>query len=148
MNNITNTMVKAITEEEMKAIKLFYDAWKKQPELLNEACAPDWQDIPLAPDQKEGPKGLQEIMNGFIENFPDIEVVIREIFGTNERVGVRAELTFTHNKEVLGIPPTNKKVILALHEFHHLKKGKITHTWHLEDWFGLLRQSIALSTKE
>jgi len=29
-------------------------------------------------------------------------------------------------------------------ELHHLKNGKITQTWHLEDWFGLLMQSRSL----
>ncbi|PKV50648.1 putative ester cyclase [Aquimarina sp. MAR_2010_214] len=142
MSKITNTTVRAITKEEIEAIKLFYDAWKKkQPELLDEVCTPNWQDIPLAPGQKEGPIGLQEIMKKLIETFPDIEIIIHEIFGTHERAGVRAELIFTHDKELLGIPPVNKKVTIALHEFHYLKDGKLTHTWHLEDWFGLLIKS-------
>lgn len=29
---------------------------------------------------------------------------------------------------------------LALHEFHHIADGRLTHTWHLEDWFGWLNQ--------
>ncbi|VVV02434.1 ester cyclase [Mesonia sp.] len=137
-------LVNGLTQEEIGTIETFYSAWKKNiPELLNEVCTPDWQDIPLAPDQQEGPIGLQIIMSKLIDTFPDIEVVIHEIFGTHERAGVRAELKFTHNKDLLGIPSTNRKVAIALHEFHHLKNGKLTHTWHLEDWFGLLMQSGA-----
>lgn len=146
MNDIKNTpkMVQALTEEEIKAIEIFYGAWKmQQPELLDEVCTPDWKDVPLAPNQEDNPKGLQKIMRLFISQFPDIEIVIHEIFGTHERAGVRASLEFTHHTELLGIPPTNQKVSLALHEFHYLKDGKLTHTWHLEDWFGLLMQSGA-----
>ena len=132
-------MVKALTSEEIEAIETFYSAWKKKkPELLDEVCTPDWQDIPLGPGQADGPKGLKDIITGFSATFPDVEIIIHEIYGNHERAGVRAAFAFTHDKELMGIPATGKWVELALHEFHHLKDGKLTHTWHLEDWFGLL----------
>jgi predicted ester cyclase len=135
-------VVKALSKQEINTIERFYAAWKlKKPEVLDEICTPDWKDIPLAPHQEDNPKGLQAIMKFLFELCPDIEIVIHEIFGSHERAAVRASLQFTHVKEIMGIPPTNKKVTIALHEFHYLKNGKLTHTWHLEDWFGLLMQS-------
>jgi len=135
-------VVKALSKQEIDTIERFYAAWKlKKPEVLDEICTPDWKDIPLAPHQEDNPKGLQAIMKFLFELCPDIEIVIHEIFGSHERAAVRASLQFTHVKEIMGIPPTNKKVTIALHEFHYLKNGKLTHTWHLEDWFGLLMQS-------
>lgn len=39
-----------LTPAEIHAIEVFYSAWKAhQPELLDQACTPDWQDIPLGP---------------------------------------------------------------------------------------------------
>ncbi len=67
-------------------------------------------------------------MNGFFDLFPDIKINILEIFGMHERAGVRAEMTFTRDREFLGIHPNNKKVTVPIHEFHYLKEGKITHT--------------------
>jgi predicted ester cyclase len=135
-------MVKALTNAEKIAIENFYNAWNtQQPNLLDEACFQDWKDIPLLPNQLDGTEGLKIIMKGFFEIFPDIKINIIEIFGSHERAGVRAEMTFTHDKEFLGIKPNYKKVVVPIHEFHHLKDGKITHTWHLEDWFGLMMQS-------
>lgn len=137
-------LVKALTKQEIDAIEIFYSAWKKkQPELLDDVCASNWKDIPLGPDQEDNPKGLQTIMKQLFLLFPDIEIIIHEIIGTNERAAVRASFEFTHSNEIFGILPTNNKVSLAIHEFHHLKDGKLTHTWHLEDWFGLLKQSDA-----
>ena len=142
MENTNIKMVEALTNAEKNSIASFYDAWnKQQPELLDEACHSDWKDIPLLPNQLEGTEGLKFIMNGFFDLFPDIKINILEIFGSHERAGVRAEMVFLHNKEFLEIHPTNKKVTVPIHEFHYLKEGKITHTWHLEDWFGLLMQS-------
>ena len=132
-------LVKALTATEIEAIEIFYSAWKKhEPELLDTVCTADWKDIPLGPGQADGPKGLKDIISGFSAAFPDVEIIIHEIYGTHERAGVRAAFAFTHDKELMGIPPTGEWVELALHEFHYLKDGKLTHTWHLEDWFGLL----------
>ncbi|WP_293886420.1 MULTISPECIES: ester cyclase [unclassified Sphingobacterium] len=139
MENQEIDLVKVLTETEIDTINKFYGAFKlKNPVILDEICTPDWKDIPLAPGQQDGPKGLQEIMNHLFELCPDIEVVIHEIFGTHERAAVRASMEFTHDNEIMGIPPTHQKVSVSLHEFHYLKDGKLTHTWHLEDWFGLL----------
>ena len=141
-------MAPALTNLEKIAISNFYDAWnKKQPDLLDKACYEDWKDIPLLPNQLDGPEGLKIIMKDFFKVFPDIKINILEIFGSYERAGVRAEMVFTHDKEFLGIQSSNKKVTVPIHEFHHLKNGKITHTWHLEDWFGLLMQSKISNNK-
>ncbi|GAA4492698.1 hypothetical protein GCM10023172_00230 [Hymenobacter ginsengisoli] len=134
----------ALTSQERQAIELFYGAWKRQqPELLDEVCAPDWQDIPLGPGQVPGPEGLKNILRQFVSLLPDVEINIHEIFGTHERAGVRAEIAFTHQHDIMGIPASGRRVAIALHEFHYLKDGKLTHTWHLEDWYSLLQQSSA-----
>ncbi|MBO2011504.1 ester cyclase [Hymenobacter negativus] len=141
-------LVPALTAAERHAITTFYGAWKlNQPDLIDEACAPDWQDIPLGPGQVAGPQGMKDIIRHFVDILPDVEINVLELFGTHERAGVRAEIAFTHSHEVLGIPATGRKVAIPLHEFHYLKAGKITHTWHLEDWFGLLTQSAAWPIK-
>lgn len=142
MENKDHERVEALTGQEKDAIRKFYGAFNaKQPEMLDEVCSPDWKDLPLAPGQEDGPRGLQEIMRQLFTACPDIQVVIHDIFGTHERAAVRASMEFTHTNEVMGIPPTGRKVTIALHEFHYLKDGKLTHTWHLEDWFGLLMSS-------
>ena len=144
METKISTSNQPLTAEEISAIQIFYGAWKdKKPELLDEVCTPDWKDIPLNPGQVDGPQGLKDMINSFITMFPDVEINIHEIFGSHERAGVRAEIAFTQQQKVLGIPATGKKVAVALHEFHYLKDGKLTHTWHLEDWFGLLLKSGA-----
>lgn len=56
------------------------------------------------------------------------------------RVAVRLEITGTHLGEWFGVAPTGRRFVLPLHEFHHIENGRLTHTWHLEDWFGWLNQ--------
>jgi predicted ester cyclase len=46
--------------------------------------------------------------------------------GSTGGAALRAEILGTHKGEWFGIPPTNKRVSIALHEFHHLKDGRTT----------------------
>jgi predicted ester cyclase len=140
----TPNMLPAISEEMIQAFQNSYKAWQTNDlTIIDTLFSPDWQDIPMAPGQKAGPEGLKNLITFFRETFPDIEITMLDIFGTAERVAVRSEITFTHYKEFMGISPVNQKVTVTSLELHHLKDGKITHTWHLEDWFGLLMQSRA-----
>ena len=133
--------VPALSVEELHAIATLYRAFTdKNPDLLDEACAPDWQDIPLAPGQEPGPSGLKEMLPMFFHAFPDLKIVVHEIVGSAGRAGVRASITGTHLGDIFGVPPTGQVVDVALHEFHHLQDGRLTHTWHLEDWFGMLNK--------
>jgi predicted ester cyclase len=147
MNTENNTpnMVESISSATLEAIQESYKAWRTNDlAIIDTLFSPDWQDIPMAPGQKAGPEGLKDLITFFHQTFPDIEITMQDIFGTAERIAVRAEMTFTHDKEFMGISPVNQKVKVTLLELLHLKDGKITHTWHLEDWFGLLMQSRSL----
>lgn len=121
----------------------FYRAFSGRPELLDDAVTADWQDIPLAPGQAAGREGMKPLIAGFNTAFPDAVVTIHEIIGAPGRAGVRAEITGTHSGEWFGIAATGRAFTLALHEFHHIENGRLTRTWHLEDWFGWLNQVSA-----
>ena len=141
MTPTTDPQFSATFPEEARAVETMYQAFTdKKPDLLDEACTPDWQDIPLMPGQAPGPAGLKQLMPGFWQAFPDLKIVVHDLVASPGRVGVRASIVGTHLGEIHGVPPTGRPVVIALHEFHHLRAGRITHTWHLEDWFGLLHQ--------
>lgn len=147
--NIKNKTVEPLTAEEINTLTLFYSAFtNKNPEIADEVLSPDWQDIPLPPGQVEGAQGYKDLIKYFTSAFPDVAVTVHEIFGTHERAGVRAEMSFTHSSEFFGITPTHEKVTIALHEFHHLKNNKLVKTWHLEDWMSMLMQIGAKINKE
>jgi predicted ester cyclase len=136
-----NFAVAGVTPAELKAVETLYRAFNDHnPDLLDEAVTPDWQDIPLAPGQGPGPEGLKPMVRAFTSAFPDMNIAIKEVIGAEGRAGVRALITGTHKGEWFGVAPTNRPVSIVIHEFHHFTDGRITHTWHLEDWFGMLNQ--------
>ncbi|MBD2309732.1 ester cyclase [Chroococcidiopsis sp. FACHB-1243] len=137
----------ALTVAQKQSLETFYRAFSdKNPNLLDEAVTPDWQDIPLAPCQGQGSEGMKLLMPMFFTAFPDLQIVIDEVIAQPDRAGVRARMIGTHQGEIFGLQPTGKPVSIALHEFHHFKHDRISHTWHLEDWFGMLHQIGAWSS--
>jgi predicted ester cyclase len=133
--------VVGLTPEEQRAVEMLYRAFSDgNPDLLDEAVTTDWQDIPLAPHQQRGRDGMKPLIRQFAAAFPDLEIQILEIIGAPGRAAVRAVITGTHTGEWFGIAPTGRSFQMAVHEFHQIDNGRLTHTWHLEDWFGWLLQ--------
>ena len=126
---------------ERLAVETFYRAFSdKNPDLVDEVLAPTWDDIPLAPGQAPGPEGIKPIIRSVMQAFPDIQITVHDMIQEPGRIGVRAEITGTHQGEIFGIAPTAKKVSFRLHDFHTLDGQRVTKTWHMEDWFGLFLQ--------
>jgi predicted ester cyclase len=127
-----------LTQEERTTLETLYKAFNQQtPDLLDQACTPDWQDIPLAPGQEAGPAGLKKMMPVFFSAFPDLKMEIHEVIGSHGRAAVRGSLVGTHRGNLFGVPATHEKVDMPFHDLHHFRDGRLTHTYHVEDWFGL-----------
>ena len=138
-----------LSEEDRMAIETLYRAFSEHaPDLLDQAVTADWEDIPLAPGQVPGRDGMKPLIRGFSAAFPDAKVTIHEIIGAPGRAGVRAEITGTHQGEWFGVAPTGRNFTLPIHEFHRVENGRVTHTWHMEDWFGWLHQIGAMGAVE
>lgn len=129
-----------LSADERGAIVTFYRAFEGRPDLLDDAVDHDWQDIPLAPGQAAGRDGMKPLIAAFTTAFPDAKVTIQEMIGVPGRAAVRAVISGTHRGEWFGIPPTGRSFRMPIHEFHHIADGRLTRTWHLEDWFGWLDQ--------
>src|SRR3546814_12784623 len=83
---------------------------------------------------------MKPLIDGFKAAFPNTKVKVHEIIGARGRVAVRASISGTHLGDWLGVAATGKSFEMPIHEFHHIADGKLTHTWHLEDWPGWLSQ--------
>jgi len=126
---------------ERRAVETLYRAFsEKDPALVDLAVTPEWNDIPLAPGQGPGPDGIKPIIEGLVGALPDVHITIHDMVQVPGRIGVRAEISGTHQGPLFGIAPSGKKVSIRLHEFHELDGERITTTWHMEDWFGLFLQ--------
>jgi predicted ester cyclase len=141
MDSLTTIQNSALTAAQKQSLEMFHRAFSdRNPNLLDTALTLDWQDIPLAPGQSPGPEGLKQLMPMFFTAFPDMQIVIDDVIAQPDRAGVRARIVGTHNGEIFGLLPTGKPVSIVLHEFYRFDGDRISHTWHLEDWFGMIQQ--------
>ena len=120
----------------------FYKAFdSKQPELLDDVLTEDWKALPAVPGNLgglEGQKGTVYFLNSVFSNFS--YKVLEIIDSGTETVVARAQLSGIQVGEFLGVPPTNRKIIMDTIEVHKVKDGKIYTTYHIEDFFGAYMQ--------
>ncbi len=133
--------ISGLSEAETQSIEKFYRAFnERKPDLLDEACWPDWEDKDLTPGQEASVNGFKKLMPMFFAAFPDLRIEVDEIFGASGRAGVRARMVGTHQGEIFGVPGSQQPIEVRLYEFHHLRGGRVSHSWHLEDWFGMFQR--------
>ena len=130
-----------LSAAELDALQRLYLSFTDgDADALDEVLAADWVDTPMAPGQAPGREGLKPMVAAFHAAFADLAITPQEVVGSNGRAAVRLKLTGRHVGEWMGVPATGREFSIDMHEMHHLSGGRITHTWHLEDWDAWRRQ--------
>ena len=125
----------------MKDVTLWYEAFnKKDPVLAETILSESWVDIPAAPGQPPGSKGVAHVLVELTTAFPDFTVTPAEILQDGNKVIIRSEITGTQRGPFMGFPAKNRKMTIQAIDIHEVKDGKIVRTWHTEDWMTGLHQ--------
>ena len=141
MNDSRSDPIAAGADGQRAAIGTLYRAFNTgAPELLDDVLAPDWRDVPLAPGQQPDREGLKPMIAAFRAAFADVAFTPQEVIVGDGRAAVRLTLSGRHVGEWMGIAATGRTFEIAMHEMHHFEGGRITDTWHLEDWAGWREQ--------
>jgi steroid delta-isomerase-like uncharacterized protein len=91
-------------------------------------------------DPASGQQKMNEGLAMFLNAFPDIRLTIEDEFAEGDKVVVRFTMTGTHQGELLGIPPTGKRVSSAGVSIYRLANAKIAEIWFLTDSLTVLQQ--------
>ncbi|AET94838.1 ester cyclase [Caballeronia cordobensis] len=131
-----------------EAVERLYRAFATQDvALLREAVTPDWEYLPEPPGQRHGPDQMIPIFEDLASALPDMRIQILDMLVQDNRVGTRAEVSGTQSGPLMGIAATKKPIRFAIHSFHELRDGRVSKTWHLEDWLSVFRQLDAVPQK-
>jgi predicted ester cyclase len=87
-----------------------------------------------------GREGFRQVILGYRAAFPDLHMRIDDNFGAGDRVVTRFTVTGTHEGELLGIPPTGRKVEVGGIAIDVMRDGKRVDGWVEIDRFGLMSQ--------
>ena len=128
-------------DTQRELVETLYRAFNTgDPDLLDGVLADDWRDVPLAPGQQQGRDGVKPMIAAFRAAFADVAFEPEEIVLCGDRAAVRLTLSGRHVGEWMGVAATGAAFRIAMHEMHHIDDGRITDTWHLEDWAGWREQ--------
>lgn len=87
-----------------------------------------------------GGQALQRLFAMYHAAFPDLHLEVDDMFGDGDKVATAFTLTGTHEGEMMGMPPTGKRV--SIHGIIHsrVQGGRIVEEWELVDFAALLEQ--------
>ncbi|MFQ5967796.1 MAG: ester cyclase [Acidimicrobiia bacterium] len=94
----------------------------------------------LPPDMPTGIDSVKQYASMFLNAFPDADVSVADIVAEGDTVAYRWVSEATHTGELLGIPPTNKRVNTFGIAMDRFEGGKSVEHWEVFDQAGLMQQ--------
>src|SRR6202158_3446544 len=129
----------------------FKEVWNEgRTQTVYDLLAPDAVAIGQLEDR--GPlRGPAEFAS-FVERtrgaFPDIKVVVEDIFGAEDKVVLRWSATMTHRGDHLGIPATGKRVQISGMTIARIRDKQIIEGWDNWDQLAMLKQIGAYASPQ
>ena len=136
--------------DDKETVQIFYDflsnpASEDHATAFNAVIAEDWQSIGDYSGKSKSGAELTGQMGGFAKLIPNLNWAVEEMIQGENRVIVRGRATGTPVGPLFGVDGNGGSFEIMSIDIHTVENGKITRTYHVEDWAGALRQ---LSTQE
>jgi ketosteroid isomerase-like protein len=81
-----------------------------------------------------------KVVGGFAKSIPDMKFEIKEVLVAGDRVIVRGEVTGTPAGDLFGVAHTGKSFRIMAIDIQTIQDGKISRTYHLENWISAVGQ--------
>ncbi len=82
----------------------------------------------------------QQVASAYFTAFPDLQETIEDVVAEGDKVTYRVSWSATHQGDLMGIPPTGKRVTVTGMRIVRITNGKIAEQWGVDDMLGLLQQ--------
>ena len=129
--------------EELKALarRMFEEMWNEgnldaADELLDASYVAHGLGVELPP----GPEGFKQFLGFYFTAFPDLHMTIEDEVAEGDMVVQRCAVTGTHQGDLMGVPPTGKKITMAFISIVRYSNGKSVEGWALADLLGMMQQ--------
>jgi len=132
-----------MSEENKNLVRrLMEEAWNgRNFAVIDELCSASFTMYdPSAPKLANGPEAAKAYIGSLVAAFPDIHIRVHDLFGEGDRVSLRWSAEGTHQGELNGVPPTNRRVSVSGQAIYRIANGKIEEDWIIVDTFGMLQQ--------
>lgn len=107
---------------------------------VDQYLSSDFVDHSVPPGLPPDREGVKIQFGMFFSALPDLQAIIHDQIGDEDKVVTRKTLRGTHQGDLMGIPPTGKTLDIEVIDILRVQNGKITDHWNLVDQLGLMRQ--------
>jgi len=129
--------------------QLTYEVWNSgNIDLIDEILSDDFIFHRAPPGLSNDREGFKQFVAMYRNAFPDVKFEVQSIIVEGDAVMSRWKASGTHTGEMMGIPPTGKKVTVTGMTENRIEAGKITTQWNEFDDLGMLQQVGAMPTPE
>jgi predicted ester cyclase len=140
-----------MSSEANKALvrRLYEETDKSNLAVLDELFSADVVDHNPPPlhGLKPGLEGIKQAFGVFTAATPDGAHVIHDLIAEGDRVVARVTGSGTHKGELMGIPPTGKRLEMTGIVIYRIEAGKIVERWSQHDVMPLMQQLGVLPAK-
>jgi steroid delta-isomerase-like uncharacterized protein len=129
----------------------FKEVWNEgRTQTIYDLLAPDAVAIGELEDgsRLRGPAEFVPFVERIRGAFPDINVVVEDAFGAEDKVVVRWSATMTHRGDHLGMPATGERVRISGMTIARIGDRQIIEGWDNWDQLGMLKQIGAYQSSQ
>jgi steroid delta-isomerase-like uncharacterized protein len=91
-------------------------------------------------EELRGVAGLQGLLTAYHQAFPDLELVIDDMFGAGDRVATAFTFKGTHLGELMGVPATGRRVSVHGTIHSQVEGGRLVEEWEILDLATMYQQ--------
>jgi len=129
-------------QDNVRTVHEVFEAWNahdpdRLAKLVDESYLAESDTIPAPVNGREG---VCEFMKVYVTGFPDLHLEVEQILTSGDFVVTRWMATGTHRGILMGIAPTNRKIVTHGCTVAQYRNGKSMHDWIYWDVANMLRQ--------
>lgn len=144
MVSVVSTISTAVADDKA-TVQSFYDflsnaGSKSHAGTFKSSVTADWQSIGNYSGKNKTAGAFIGQLGFFAKLIPNMNWTVEEMIHAGNRVIVRGRATGTPKGPLFGVDGKGKSFEIMSIDIHTLKDGKISRTYHVEDWAGALGQ--------
>lgn len=135
--------MQATTNLNKQAVIRFNQEFVEQGNMdsFRELVADDVINHSAPPGTPPGPKSMLHFLQNVLKaGFPDLMVEIFDQIAEGDKVTTRKAFHATHTGEVMGIPPSHKKVTIHVIDIIRLRNGQYIEHWGMSNFSNVLQE--------
>lgn len=113
---------------------------RANPDAAGELLHPDFAGHYPGMPPVDGLEAWKQLASAYFSAFPDLQETVEDAVAEDDRVVYRVTWRATHTGDLMGIPPTGRRVSVAGMRIVRIADGKIAEQWGTDDTLGMMQQ--------